>query len=89
MAGSRGTLEIFNPYAPQHRHHMTVRTAGVRHETSSATFELLGAAGDLREPLYCAGTPYPTDCADAVANMRVVDACYTAAGLRTREPSLT
>jgi predicted dehydrogenase len=33
------------------------------------------------------GKSYPTNVDDAVANMRVIDACYIAAGLPVREPA--
>ena len=32
------------------------------------------------------GRRYPTNVDDAIANMRVIDACYAAAGLAKREP---
>ena len=33
------------------------------------------------------GTPFPTTADDAVATMRVIDACYRAAGLEPRRPA--
>jgi predicted dehydrogenase len=32
--------------------------------------------------------PFPTGVEDAIANMRVIDACYAAAGLPRREPTI-
>ncbi len=33
------------------------------------------------------GAPYPTNVDDAIANMRIIDACYASAGLQRREPT--
>ncbi len=51
-----------------------------RHGTrSSYTYQLEAFVRAVRE-----GAPLPIDVDDAVANMRLIDACYLAAGLRPR-----
>ena len=88
VIGSRATLQVFNPYAPQHRHSLAIRSAKERRvervarQPSSYLAQLQAfSAAVLR------GAPYPTGVDDAVANMRVIDACYAAAGLPRREPT--
>jgi predicted dehydrogenase len=82
--GSRGELRVFNPVAPQFYHRLKLRT------DAGTVVERL-----TREPTYvfqlrafCAavlhGAPTLTPPADSVANMRVIDAVYRAAGLRPR-----
>ena len=88
VTGSEGTLTVSNPYAPQYYHRLSIRTLrGHRREhvakqPSSYAAQLRVFADAVR-----GGTPYPTDTADAVANMKVIDACYAAAGLARREPT--
>ncbi len=88
IAGSEGTVEVSNPYLPQYYHRLTIRAArGERRETlprqpSSYAMQLQTFTNAVLH-----GQPYPTDCADATANMKVIDACYAAAGLPRREPT--
>ncbi|MDX1649278.1 MAG: Gfo/Idh/MocA family oxidoreductase [Myxococcota bacterium] len=84
VVGERATLEVTNPLAPHFFHRLRVRsTAGARRERvpGRATYvhQLEAFVDAVR-----AGTPLPTDPADAVANMRVIDAVYDAAGLARR-----
>jgi len=88
VIGSRGVLQALNPIAPQYRHRLTVNSARerraetVERQPSSYTAQLQAfAAAVLRRE------PYPTNVDDATANMRVIDACYAAAGLPRREPT--
>jgi predicted dehydrogenase len=88
VIGSDGTMKVFNPIAPQYRHSLTVRSARGRrkeqvpkHPSSYAAQLQAFTAAVLR------GEPFPTGVEDAVANMRVIDACYAAAGLPRREPT--
>lgn len=88
VIGSSATLQAFNPYAPQYAHRLVIRSAKgrriehVARQPSSYAAQLQAfCAAVLR------GAAYPTGVDDAVANMRVIDACYAAAGLPRREPT--
>jgi predicted dehydrogenase len=82
--GSAGRLDVFNALAPHIHHRLTLRTGGrkrrerIRGE-SSYTCQLLAFVESLRS-----GVPPSTDGRDGVANMVVIDAIYTAAGLPLR-----
>ncbi len=84
VLGERGRLHVLNPVAPQLFHRLSVRTpAGRRVERvageGSYQGQLRAFARAVRE-----GRSLPTDAAHGVANMRVIDAIYEAAGLRRR-----
>jgi predicted dehydrogenase len=85
VTGSEGVLRILNPFAPQYGHWMAVDIGGeLRRErvtrTPSYVFQLRAfAAGVLH------GTPVGTDVAEAIANMRVIDDVYRAAGMAPRQ----
>jgi predicted dehydrogenase len=85
--GQRATLVATNPFLPHWGHGLAVRSAeGVRRERlpkqpSSYVEQLRAFAGAVLR-----GEPFPTTAEDAVATMRVIDACYAAAGLPRREP---
>lgn len=89
VVGERGELRVFNPVLPQLYHHLRLRTpAGTRTErfTREPTYAFQLRAFQLRA-FHCAateGVPVPTGPDDAVANMRTIDAVYTAAGLSPR-----
>jgi predicted dehydrogenase len=87
VRGSAGEVRVFNPVAPQLYHRLFVRSHGqtrVEHVTRDPTylFQLRAFAGAVLR-----NEPFPTDAADAIANMRVIDACYQAAGLEPRQPT--
>lgn len=88
VIGSAGTMAVFNPVLPQYFHSLSVSTrAGKRKEQvakrpSSYQAQLQAFAGAVLR-----GEPFPTGVDDAIANMRVIDAVYRAAGLQPREPS--
>jgi predicted dehydrogenase len=88
VVGSSATLQAFNPYAPQYGHRLVVRSAKGRRVEHVAR-QPSSYAAQLQA--FCAavlrGAAYPTSGDDAVANMRVIDACYAAAGLPRREPT--
>ena len=77
-------MDVFNPLAPHIFHWITVRSHGrtrrerVRGESSYA-MQLRAFVAALRS-----GTPPTTDASDGVANMKVIDAIYEAAGLPLR-----
>ena len=80
VVGERGHLSALNWVAPQLGHRLWVVTeAGRRVERlageGSYDAQLRAFVAAVR-----AGTPFPTDPRDAVANMRAIDAIYAAAG---------
>ena len=84
VEGDRGVLSVFNPVAPQYFHRFTVKAGGkTRRERirggSTYSYQLGAfAAAVLR------GEPTLTPPADSVANMRVIDDIYRAAGMEPR-----
>jgi predicted dehydrogenase len=85
ITGERGVARVLNPLLPQMFHRLTVRTtAGGRRRERVAgegtyTLQLRAFQTAVRD-----GTPVLTPPADAVANMRVIDDVYRAAGLAPR-----
>ena len=85
VEGDRGVLRVFNPVAPQYFHRMTVKTGDrTRKERvpggSTYSYQLAAfAAAVLR------GEPTLTPPADSIANMRLIDAIYRAAGMEPRK----
>jgi len=84
VTGERGEMHVINPLAPHLWHRLRVtspdgttteRVAG----ESTYTHQLRAFVDHVRN-----GTPVPTGPSDAVANMRVIDAIYRAAGMRPR-----
>ncbi len=82
--GSRGELHVINPTNPQMWHRMRVKVDGVtrterfsRRPTYEFQLDAFTAAVLRGEPTL---TPPP----DSIANMRVIDAIYVAAGMRPR-----
>jgi len=84
VKGDRGEMHVINPTAPQIWHRMRVKVDG---KSRGEKFP--------RRPTYeyqldafCAavlrGAPTLTPPADSVANMRVLDAIYVAAGMNPR-----
>jgi predicted dehydrogenase len=88
VSGTRGTMEVLGPYAPQLVHRLIVRSdtrRAVEHvprQPSTYASQLRAFTGAILR-----GEPVLTGPDDAVANMTVIDACYAAAGLPRREPS--
>lgn len=84
VEGTKGVMSVLNPFLPQLFHRLRVRTpAGSRVE------QVYGAPTYLAQlrafvAAVRSGAPVPTGPADAIANMRVIDAIYAAAG-RQRE----
>jgi predicted dehydrogenase len=80
VIGSEGRIDVFNFVAPQFFHRLRVKTkAGSRSErvagSASYEYQLRAFVAATRT-----GTAIPTGPADAVANMRVIEAIYAAAG---------
>ena len=88
VIGTRGTMQVLNPYAPQLGHRLVVRSdtrRAVEHvprHPSTYASQLRTFTGAILR-----GEPLLTGPDDAVANMTVIDACYVAAGLARREPT--
>ena len=93
VEGERGTLEVTNLTGPQYFHRLVVRdrdaaTGAERRRRERVrggptyVYQLRAFAAAIRD-----GAPYPTNPADAVANMKVIDAAYRAAGLEPRQPT--
>jgi predicted dehydrogenase len=84
VRGDRGELFVDNPLVPHRGHRITVRlgdTQRTEQVTGDTTYDHQLAAFAAR---VLDGAPMPIDGADAVANMRVIDAIYRAAGLSPR-----
>ena len=82
--GDNGRLSLFNPLAPQMWHRMSVTVGGstrresfTRRPTYAFQLDAFCAAVLRDEPIL-------TPPSDSVANMQVIDAVYTAAGLHPR-----
>jgi len=87
VVGERGELRAMNPVMPQLFHRLAVRSsAGKRVERfprrPTYSYQLDAFAGAVLR-----GEPVKTSPTDAVQNMTVIDAIYSAAGLPLREPS--
>jgi len=84
IEGEGGEVRVFNPIAPHFYNRLTVQTPdAVRRERvageTTYTCQLRAFVDRVRK-----GTRVPTGPDDAVANMRVIDAIYRAAGLKVR-----
>jgi predicted dehydrogenase len=84
VVGSRGEALVANFVEPHLDDRLIIRTSAgevvERHGTrSSYTYQLEAFVRAVRE-----GASLPVDVDDAVANMRLIDACYLAAGLPPR-----
>ena len=84
VEGDEGTLSVFNPIAPHFYNRVKVTNrAGTETERvrgdATYVYQLRAFARAVR-----GGEPLPTDGAHGVANMRVIDAIYDAAGIKRR-----
>jgi len=80
VVGSAGQIDVINFVAPQFFHRLRVRTAaGKRSErvagSPSYDYQLRAFVAAVRN-----GTAVPTGPADSIANMRVIESLYAAAG---------
>jgi predicted dehydrogenase len=93
VEGSLGSMTITNMTGPHYFHRVVVRakdpSSGQQKKRSvkvkgEATYwyQLKAFAAAVQE-----GEPYPTTPADSVANMRVIDDVYRAAGMQPRQPT--
>ncbi|MFN8542851.1 MAG: Gfo/Idh/MocA family oxidoreductase [Candidatus Binatia bacterium] len=86
VVGDRGELRVTNPLAPHFFHRIRVTVDGQRRVErapgeATYTYQLRAFVAAVRNR-----TPIPTDAADGVRTMRVIDAVYRAAGLAPRRP---
>ena len=84
VQGSSGTMYVHNPLTPQMGNRLDVTIDGA---TRSETFPRRSTFGYQLDAFCDAvqeGTPLYTDGWDGVAQMRVIDRAYTAAGLPLR-----
>ncbi|MDX6327080.1 MAG: hypothetical protein QOK15_3434 [Nocardioidaceae bacterium] len=88
ITGSKGSLELQNFTAPYRFNTLTVCTAHGR-RTEHVPLEPVTYTAQLRAfaDAVLRGGPVLTGPVDAVANMRLIDACYEAAGLPVRQPT--
>lgn len=88
VIGTAGAMSVFNLVLPQYAHSLSVRTPRGRRkeqvakQPSSYLCQLRAFTGAVLR-----GESFPTGVDDAIANMRVIDAIYQAAGLPARQPS--
>jgi predicted dehydrogenase len=89
VEGTKGTLRVLNPIAAQFGSRMTVEVAGkkrrvkVAADGSTYDYQLAAFVAAVRD-----GAPTLTPPAESVANMRVIDDAYRAAGLEPRVGAL-
>ena len=84
VRGERGELRVRNPLSPHFGHELRIETAdGTSAETLEGDTTYLCQLRAFVDHVL-RGTPVPTGPADAIANMRTIDAIYTAAGLPRR-----
>ncbi len=86
IIGDRGELFVINPMLPHLFHLVQVKSANGRRiercpGASSYSYQLRAFVGAIRDK-----TPVLSDARDGIANMRVIDAIYEAAGLSKRLP---
>src|SRR5439155_9253803 len=84
IVGEEGEVRVLNPVGPQYFNRIVVRSRGRRRvehapRTPTYRYQLEAFVAAVLD-----GTPVPTGGADAVANMRVIDAVYEKAGLHPR-----
>lgn len=84
VIGSAGTLKVVNPIVPQNGHALILTVDG---RTTTETLDRRPTYGYQLDAFIAAveeGTPLFTGPEDAVAQMRLIDRCYAAAGLPIR-----
>ena len=82
--GSRGELHVINPTNPQVWHRMRVKVGGVARTERFSRRPTYEFQLDAFTAAVLRGEPTLTPPADSIANMRVLDAIYVAAGMQPR-----
>ena len=84
VRGSEGSLYVRNPLVPQNGHSIRLTRNG---QTTVETCDRRSTYGYQLDAFIAAvedGATLPTDADDAVRQMRLIDRCYQAAGMRLR-----
>jgi len=84
VRGSRGELYVINPTNPQVWHRFRVTIDGVGHTERFSRRPTYEFQLDAFTAAVLRGSPTLTPPPDSIANMRVLDAIYVAAGMRPR-----
>jgi predicted dehydrogenase len=84
VIGDKGELQMSNPYLPQYYHRLRIRSATGKRSERVAMLPTYNYQLAAFIRAVHTGEPFPTDMTDAVANMRVIDSVYQAAGLKPR-----
>ena len=79
VRGTRGELVVDNPCLPHNGHSVTLTVDGVSRHTTVAGRETYDYQLDALTQAVLEGAPVPTEGADIVGNMTVIDAIYAAA----------
>jgi predicted dehydrogenase len=87
VTGSKGSISVVNPLAPQAYHRFTVRIGDTRRVEKFPRRATYAYQLDAFAAAVLRGEPVKTSPADAVETMTVIDEIYRAAGLPLREPS--
>ncbi|WP_184925040.1 Gfo/Idh/MocA family protein [Saccharothrix ecbatanensis] len=87
VLGANGSMRVFNPFAPQFGHRLTVKLDGHRRVETFERRPSYEYQLDAFADAVLHGKQFPTTADDAVATMRVVDDIYRAAGLPIRQPT--
>ncbi|WP_284749557.1 Gfo/Idh/MocA family protein [Amycolatopsis sp. RTGN1] len=87
VTGSKGSISVFNPLAPQAYHRFTVRIGDTRRAEKFPRRATYAYQLDAFAAAVLRGEPVKTSPADAIETMTVIDEIYRAAGLPLREPS--
>lgn len=87
VQGEHGSMSVINPFVPHRYHRLTVRTDRGEHVeqlsmTPTYVYQMRAFMSAILE-----GAPIITDPADAINNMRIIDAVYDKAGLERRSPT--
>jgi predicted dehydrogenase len=84
VRGDRGELSVDNPLHPHFGHEVEVRSDGARRTERVAGETTYDHQLAAFAAMIAGGAPAPTGGADAIANMRAIDAIYRGAGLYPR-----
>jgi predicted dehydrogenase len=84
VTGDEGSIKTLNPLAPHVWHRVTVTSRGTKRRERVAGRSTYANQLAAFVAAVETGASFPTNVDDAIANMRVIDAAYVAAGLDAR-----
>lgn len=87
IEGEHGRIDVFNFVGPQFYNSIRVRAGGRRRKERAAGPSTYVAQLDAVASALRNDTALPTEGEDSIANMRVIDAVYRAAGMPLRAPT--